>query len=528
MLLHRMPLIAGVYMSSACRSEVSCVAARDVLATSVPIAATPPLKCSLLVRLALLLTALAPSAQADNVVGAWSPPAPWPLIAIHAVLTPDGRVLTYGTDGNGIQTGVFIYDIWDPSAGPASGHVTLPNTTATDLFCSSQVVLPKSGNIFVAGGDNFVNGQTTGTGNNNTNVFKPRSNALVRGQNMNRARWYSSTTTLLTGETYIQGGIGGLPGTIAGNSNPEVRGLNGAFRLLSGANTSAYRPLYPRNFIAPDGRVFGFDNAGQMYYVNPAGTGSITAAGRLPDSTSNSTSAAMFRPGRILKLGATSAAYVIDINGPTPIVTSTQPMSSVREWLSATVLADGRVLATGGSAVKNTLTGVNNTAEIWDPATGLWTRGAAGVNARLYHSGALLLPDARVLVHGCGAPGPLTNLNVEIYTPPYLLNPTGTLMPRPSIVLAPDTIKIGENFSVGFSNATSISRVTMVKTGSVTHSVNMDQGFLDLGFTRVGSMLNVAGPRRATDAPPGYYMLFVINSKAVPSIARIVRINPLR
>ena len=101
-------------------------------------------------------------------------------------------------------------------------------------------------------------------------------------------------------------------------------------------------------------------------------------------------------------------------------------------------------------------------------------------------------------------------------------------MPRPSIVLAPDTIKIGGNFSVGFSNATSISRVTMVKTGSVTHSVNMDQGFLDLEFTRTGSMLNVVGPRRAADAPPGYYMLFVIDSKAVPSTARIVRINPLR
>ena len=185
------------------------------------------------------------------------------------------------------------------------------------------------------------------------------------------------------------------------------------------------------------------------------------------------------------------------------------------------------MLATGGSTVSNKLTGVNNTAEIWDPATGLWTRGAVGAKARLYHSGALLLPDARVLVHGGGAPGPVTNLNVEIYTPPYLLDSTGAAMPRPSIVLAPDTIKIGQNFSLGFSNARNIRRVTMVKTGSVTHSVNMDQGFLDLEFTRTGSMLNVAGPRRAADAPPGYYMLFVIDSKRVPSIARIVRINPL-
>ena len=66
----------------------------------------------------------------------------------------------------------------------------------------------------------------------------------------------------------------------------------------------------------------------------------------------------------------------------------------------------------------------------------------------------------------------------------------------------------------------------MVKTGSVTHSVNMEQGFVELGFTAAGSMLNVAGPTRVTDTPPGYYMLFVINSQGVPSTARIVHITP--
>ncbi len=507
-------------MSTAYRSDVTCVAAGDVLAKFVAIAATPPLNRSLVVRFVLLLTALMPLAHADNVVGAWSPPAPWPLIAIHSVLTPDGRVLTYGTDGLGLQTGFFIYDVWDPSAGPTAGHVTLPNTTGTDIFCSSQVVLPQSGNIFLAGGDTFVDGKTTSIGNNNTNLFTPAGNALARGNNMQRPRWYSSSTTLLNGEIYIQGGNGG-------RDRPEIRAVNGAFRLLSGVATSIYNWNYPRNFLAPGGRVFGFDTTGKMYYVNATGGGGITATGQLPGSTSRTVSAAMFRPGRILKIGgASSAAYVIDINGSTPVVTSTQSISSVRQWVSATVLADGRVLATGGSAVDNQLTGVNNTAEIWNPDTGLWTRGTAGVYARLYHSGALLLPDARVLIHGGGAPGPLTNTNVEIFTPPYLLDPMGALMPRPSIVLAPDTIQVGRGFSVGFSNASSISRVTMVKTGSVTHSVNMEQGFLELGFTRVGSMLNVAGPTRAADAPPGYYMLFVINSQGVPSTARIVHITP--
>ena len=104
----------------------------------------------------------------------------------------------------------------------------------------------------------------------------------------------------------------------------------------------------------------------------------------------------MFQPGKILQFGGNSnAAIVIDITGPTPKYTATRSMSTQRYWVSATVLADGRVLATGGSGWANVLWEVNNTAEIWDPATGQWTLDATGVKARLYHSTALLLPDAR-------------------------------------------------------------------------------------------------------------------------------------
>jgi hypothetical protein len=280
----------------------------------------------------------------------------------HAVLTPDGRVLTYGTDGNGKQTGYFIYDVWDPSAGiTGAGHLTLPNATQTDIFCSSQVILPQSGNIFLAGGDNWTGSATTNTGNNNTNIYNPLNNSLARGNNMNRSRWYSTSTTLLNGEIYIQGGT-------SGGDRPEIRANDGTLRLLSNVNTSGYSETYPRNFLAPDGRVFGFDNSGKMYYINPAGTGLLTTAGQLPGATSWTASAAMFQPGRIIQMGgASSAALVIDINGVQPVVTTTQSMSTQRQWVSATVLPDGRVLGTGGSSVENQLNGVNNVAEIWNP-----------------------------------------------------------------------------------------------------------------------------------------------------------------
>src|SRR5256886_17278237 len=125
--------------------------------------------------------------------GMWSPVAPWPVIGIHAVLLPEGRVLTYGTDTNGRQTGFFTYDVWDPAAGLGAGHLTLPNGTGTDVFCGSQLVLPHSGaGVLLAGGDNWNGSGTTNTGNNNSNIFDSAANTLTRAGNMNRARWYST------------------------------------------------------------------------------------------------------------------------------------------------------------------------------------------------------------------------------------------------------------------------------------------------------------------------------------------------
>jgi YVTN family beta-propeller protein len=452
--------------------------------------------------------------------GAWSAVGSWPLIAVHAVLMPDGRVLTYGTDGTGRQTGFFTYDVWDSQVGLGGGHLTLPNGTGTDIFCGSQLLLPNVGRVFLAGGDNWTGTGTTNTGNNNSNLFDYGANTLARGNNMNRARWYSTSTVLINGEVYVQGGTGGT-------DRPEIRAADGTFRLLSGADTGTLDFMYPRNFVAPDGRVFGYDSAGRMFYVNTSGNGSIALAGQFASSYRGSdASAAMFAPGRILQFGGNSnGALVIDINGASPTVSATQSMSSQRRLVTATVLADGKVLATGGSQVWNEMTGVNNIAEIWNPATGTWTRGYEGALARLYHSTALLLPDATVLVAGGGAPGPLNNLNAEIYHPPYLFTSAGTLAQRPVIASAPEFIDIGKTFRVDLATGNSAARVALVKTGSVTHSWNMDQRFQDLTFQASGTQLAVQAPTRAALAPPGYYMLFVLNSAGVPSVARMVRVG---
>ncbi len=455
-----------------------------------------------------------------HVRGLWSPVYNWPLISVHAVLLPDGRVLTYGSTAEGQQTAKFAYDMWDGVGSPAAGHTSFNNTSGTDIFCSAQLVLPTTGNVFVAGGDNWLGTATGNYGNNNSNIINTATNQISRGPNMSRPRWYATATTLINGETYIQGGYGG-------EDLPEIRALAGSLRLLTGATTGSLDWQYPRNFVAPDGRVFGFDSNGRMFYVDTAGSGRVTQVGQFGSAyRGNDASAAMFAPGRILQFGGNSnGAIVIDINGATPVVTPTQSLSSQRRLVNATLLADGRVLATGGSRVWNEMVGVNNKAEIWNPRTGQWTVGAEASRSRLYHGNALLLPDASVLVTGGGAPGPENNLNAELYYPPYLFATGGQRASRPTIEAAPSALAIGETFPIDVAAGTTISRVALVKTGSATHSFNMEQRFQDLSFRTSGTRLSVQAPTRAADAPPGYYMIFVIDSAGVPSIASMARIG---
>jgi YVTN family beta-propeller protein len=445
------------------------------------------------------------------------------LIPIHAVLLPDERVLTYGSTGSGVQGASFSYDVWDPAAGLSGGHLTLPNLTLTDIFCSSQLILPGSSDVFISGGDVWNGTQVVNSANPNTNLFKLSDNTLTRQNNMKRGRWYGTSTTLINGEVYLQGGS-------SGTDRPEVRQADGTFRLLTGANTSGLDFMYPRNFIAPSGLVFGYDSAGRLYTVNPAGTGTYTSKGTFTGPTGNDASAAMFRPGRILQFGGNSnLARIIDITGANPVVTATGSLLQKRVLVNATLLPDGRVLATGGSGAWNSMSGATYYAEIWDPSTGVWTQHASGVKARLYHSTALLLPDAGVMVGGGGANSPTTSLpqnntNIEIYYPPYLYAVGGGPAPRPTIVDAPPSVEIGETFPVDFAGSGPVSRVTLVKSGSVTHSWNMDQRFVEATFNATGSRLMVQAPTRAADAPPGFYILFVLNPSGVPSVGKMIQI----
>ncbi|MDH3303429.1 MAG: DUF4214 domain-containing protein [Acidimicrobiia bacterium] len=481
--------------------------------------------------------AAAPAAPAAPIArdpgGRWGPVEDWPMVAIHSALDSNGRVVTYGTNPDGTQTGRFIYDIWTPSASAASGHNTLANTTRTDVFCSLQLNRSDTGDMILFGGDNWTGMSTTGRGNADINQIDAKTGAVAPLPGMNRARWYATGTTMPNGSIYVQGGLDG-------EDRPEQWTPEQGAELLP-IDTSGIDWYYPRHFVIPDGRIFGIANDRRMYYVSES-LKSLDFVGRLPAGYGGNTSTAvMFEPGRILLVGgATTQALIIDVTGGgTPAIRSAGNLSSTRQWLDGTLLPDGRVLVTGG-AVRSSSQRVDDpiatygssfTAEIWDPRTGEWTVGDSAQVPRLYHSTALLLPDGRVLTAGGGSPGPITNTDAELYHPDYLTRADGSPMPRPTIDGVSDvTLTAGQRLVISVPDGADIARVTMVKSGSVTHSFNMDQRFVELDFVMNRDTAN--GDRVVTHLPdndavitPGYYLLSVLDSNGIPSESEMVKVE---
>ena len=126
--------------------------------------------------------------------------------------------------------------------------------------------------------------------------------------------------------------------------------------------------------------------------------------------------------------------------------------------------------------------------------------------------------DGRVLVAGGGRSG-VDQLSAEIYSPPYLFKGS-----RPVISAAPATVQHGTNFVVQTPDASQITKVSLIALGSVTHTFDMNQRFVPLSFQSLSGSLNIQAPANRNLAPPGYYMLFLVNSSGVPSVAEFVRL----
>lgn len=495
--------------------------------------------------------------------GTFGPVFDWPIIPIHMVLLPDGRVLSYGTDRNGVQGATMWYSIWDPSLGTGpNSMMTLDNTWRTDTFCAAQTLIPSTGKILIAGGDR-VNDGVRNYANSDVNLFDPTDNSLTKqSQSMAYQRWYATAVTNQFGEQVILGGRidrtwpeidpesqtplqawkGSLPvyqpmaTTVATYaSTPEVYNATTGWRTLTNATSeAAYGSAlptwnYPRAWLGPKGTIIVLTEHGRVFALNSQGTGSLKQqfpAVKLAWSP-ETTPGVMYLPGRILSIRGLGIAQTVDIRNDVPVVANTANLSLDRRYGNATVLPDGKVWVNGGSSSGNDLAGAAYHSETWDPATGLWTTSASASLPRLYHSTSLLLPDATVVTGGGGAPGPLTLLNAEIYYPPYLYRKDGSGLPadRPVITSAPTVVAWGASFSVTMATTAKPSRVTLIRTGTVTHAFNNDQRFTSLSFKQNKKTLTMTMPTSRAQLPPGFYMLFVLDANGVPSVAKTIRIT---
>jgi hypothetical protein len=452
-----------------------------------------------------------------------------PVVPMNMVLLDNGKILFW--DGGPNCLGAVSPTVWDPVAGTFSAVPLENQTEVRDIFCSGQTVLA-DGRVLVAGGHDCVNSSFVGTAI--ANVFDPATNQWAFLPDMHDRRWYPTATTLPDGRALVTAGAD----TSVTNYDPipEVYDpVANTWTKLSTANRTI--PDYPFMFVLPDGRVLaaGSDEAKMATSVLNVATQTWTTV----DSTIlDAGSAVQYLPGKIMKTGSSylsapadngggvpSAAttYVLDMNGSSPAWQQTASMANARTHLNLTILPDDTVLATGGSS---DIGGVNPAnavyqAEIWSPVTLTWTRMASEQIPRLYHSTALLLPDGRVVVAG-GGHNYFNNIaypNAEIYSPAYLFKGA-----RPTITSVASTVAYGTSFFVGTPDGANISSVALIHNGSVTHAFNMDQSFVPLSFTQTSGGLTVQAPANSNLAVPGDYMLFLVNSNGVPSIAPMVRL----
>jgi hypothetical protein len=203
-------------------------------------------------------------------------------------------------------------------------------------------------------------------------------------------------------------------------------------------------------------------------------------------------------------------------------------MAYPRRHLNATMLPTGEVLVTGGTSgtsFNETSLGVH-VAEVWNPETGVWTQLASNAVNRGYHATSILLPDGRVLHTGSGDalddngnPYP-DERNGELFSPPYLFKGS-----RPTITSAPTSKYYGGTASIGTPDPSAITKVSFIAIGSATHAFDSNQRFMWLTFTRTSTGVDVKMPTSKLLAPPGYYMLFLLNGSGVPSVARIMRLR---
>jgi hypothetical protein len=479
----------------------------------------------------------------------------------------------------------------------------VPVQVTHNPFCAGQAFLA-DGRLLVAGGDKKQEAtwprapKGTRYGLNSLRVFTPHEGSTGEWKSIGKissSRWYPTCTLLPDGRVFlISGSLDDQE--VFNNQNPTcevIPPLPGGPQYLPFLAEAWPYHSYPFVFVLPDGRLFVFAKDSAYYLTlkedafarerwhvedgpkltgQPAkhypNTATAVLLPLLPEKDyaaevllMGGGGANIYRYDGQFDIDAVNSCFRLDVDTPGAQWRCAAHMKHRRVMPDAVLLPDGAVLVVngvskgfgGGNAANGTALPENavTEAELYDPVNNEWKQVAVATCTRLYHSTALLLPDATVLVagsdqqvHNRGLPANacagLSDIEceavrnrhyargyeyrLEVFSPPYLFKG----IPRPVIESVQGRIRYGEGFDIQVQNLPEMRqddlKVALLRPGSVTHCNNTGQRHVGLKILRKSDThLTIEAPPDSTLAPPGYYMLFLLH-QGVPSVAPFVQL----
>lgn len=489
------------------------------------------------------VAALAPAPELT--LGRWSAPFVIPVVGVTAVLLHTGNIMFWSYDPvdyhNPARSKNGVGYIWNPTTR-AGYNIPPPE----NIWCSGQTIL-SDGRVYVAGGNLRYNdpsapaGQTSWEGSLSNYTFNPIAERWARQPDMTRGRWYPTVTQLADNRVIVTSGIDETGSGAINNAvelftpDPNMDGI-GRISVVSIHNSSG---LYPQQFLLPSGKMLeAGPNAASSFLLDPA----TWNWGVLPAMTSNHyylgngilyTNASV-TPARQLVMmagGHTEQAPQANnewLDGDNP----SAGWKPYPQWLQArhnantVILPDGTLLTVGGNAglygYQDALLSAELYSKAADDRTGTWQMVAPHLVQAAYHSTAILLPDATVLLSQDdmdSSAAAAFQHKAQVYSPPYLFKGA-----QPLITAAPAAAGLGQSFLVS-TDRDGMSGAVLVAPGATTHGNDMHQRVIKLAVQARTNGLLVTLPGSAATVPPGYYMLFVLDAVGIPSVAKFVRVT---
>jgi Domain of unknown function (DUF1929) len=488
--------------------------------------------------------------------GSWDAPINQPsdTSAVNAALISGGRVFWLSGSGNHQPwaDGPFYHGIWNPD-----GSFGSTGTLGDDLFCCGMNMLA-NGNVLLAGGTLEYDSQTL-NGKFHGGKFAYEvdwsSGSVGNKTEMAHGRWYPTQITLPDGKVFVCQGLDeyGVNSRLVEFYDPDNRSWQirldpaltttwcigqgeeeyypEAGKTCYGPGTAPYVTTYPRMHLMPNGLIAsvgaGIDD--RVYDPNTyrwlwRGSTIVRHYGTSVLCPLENTDT---EKGKILVCGgstptardpAIASAQIAEPSGTNGLTRrNVQSMNNARKHLNPVILPTGQIGIFGGNLRTNQSPVLN--PEVFDPVSETWTVWPAASVGRMYHGVALLLQDGRVWTAGSTPNAMTKEIRVEIFNPWYISET------RPTISSDPTGGAYGGTITIPTPNAASITKVSLVRVSSTTHHYNTDQRLIWLQIvSRTSSSVTVRAPINNRLAPPGYYLVHVLNSAGVPSVGTFIKI----